>query len=148
MHVPGGWHGRVSPGSGGGFLLMVSTAPLVAVQGDVLGGTLGHLERGGVLIALLGYGRVDAADRTFPQLRSGLTTRGLPLLAMFEGMPRGDRVSRRVFRAHGAGYDVQIYFGAASVTPQLRARADAVLAGLRFARPPAQPAGAGRPTRC
>ena len=43
-------------------------------------------------------------------------------------MPRGDRVSRRVFRAHGVGYDVQIYFGAASVTPQLRARADAVLA--------------------
>jgi hypothetical protein len=50
-------------------------------------------------------------------------------------MPRGDRVSRRVFRAHGVGDDVQINFGPASVTPQLRARADAVLAGLRFGAP-------------
>jgi hypothetical protein len=48
-------------------------------------------------------------------------------------MPRGDRVAREWFQARGARYDVQISFGADRVTLQLRARADAVLAGLRFA---------------
>ncbi len=117
-------------------MLVVSTTPIAAAQGDVLGGTLQRLARGGVLVALLGYGGVAATDTLFPRLRAPLTARGLPLHTTFEGMPRGDRVARRWFQTRGAAYDVQIYFGTDRVTPQLRARADAVLAGLRFAPPP------------
>ena len=148
VHVPAGWRGRVVPGGDGGFLLVVSTGPLAAVGGDVLGGTLSRLHRGGIVVALLGYGVVDPAATTFPRLRAPLTTRSMPLHAMFEGMPAGDRVARRWFRSHGSGYDVQVYFGADHVTPALRARADAVLAGLSFARAPRVPTAAGGRTRC
>jgi hypothetical protein len=134
--VPTGWHGRVVPGGGGGFLLLVSTTPIAAGDGDVLGATLRRLDRGGVLVALLGYGAVAPTDPLFQRLRAPLTTRGLPVHAMFEGMPRGDRVAREWFQAGGAAYDVQVYFGADRVTPELRARADAVLASLHFAAHP------------
>ncbi len=39
-------------------------------------------------------------------------------------MPRGDRVSRRVFRAHGVGYDVQL---GTTQAQELQAAADAAM---------------------